>query len=429
VELQVADRRDWRPAGAAALVTALLVVVFLAVFTHLWYGVHFISDVPVYEQYAVNMASGMLPYRDFPVEYPPLAIPLFWLPWYPGSPATYATWFAVEMFALTALSGVVVCAAASWLWPRGRMPYAAAALFAATAAATGAIVENRYDAAVALVVAALLLFLVKRRYVAAAVTIGFGFALKLTPIALLPLVLILIGRRQKSIRATIACGVVALVPFLPYLIVAPGGIWHVFQYHLKRPLQIESVLGTPFLVGKALGRTTVAVGYSHVSHEIIAHGAWAVAVLSGPITLLAVGGVLWLLYRRRRFLRATPRALPTALYAVLLALMVGSKVLSPQYFVWLLPVIVLVTIDDLVLGVLSLAVLALTQIEFPAWYGRLIMLQTEPLWIVAARNLLLVCVFGLALWRVARLPTGRSASPANRLGAPVSAAARSNRMS
>jgi hypothetical protein len=404
VELQVADGSDWRPAGAAAFATALLVVVFLAVFTHLWYGVHFISDVPVYEQYAANMASGLLPYRDFPVEYPPLAIPLFWLPWYHGSLGTYTTWFAVEMFALTALSGIIVCAAAARLWPHGRLPYAAAALVAATAAATGAIIENRYDAAVALVVAALLLFLVKRRYVAAAVTIGFGFALKLTPIALLPLVLILIGRQKRSIRATIACGVVALVPFLPYLLVAPGGIWHVFEYHLKRPLQIESVLGTPFLVGRALGRTNVTVGYSHVSHAIIAHGAWAVAVLSGPITLVAVGGVLWLLYRRRRYLRATPRALPTALYAVLLALMVGSKVLSPQYFVWLLPVIALVTLDDVVLSVLSLAMLALTQVEFPTWYGRLIMLETEPLWIVAARNVLLVVVFGLALRRLARLP-------------------------
>lgn len=389
------------------LAAALLIVVFLAVFPDLWYGVHEISDVPVYQNYAQQMAGGLTPYRDFHVEYPPLAIPLFWLPWRLGA-AHYATWFAVEMFGLTVIAAALACLVALRLWPGERSLMAVAMLFAAATAACGAIIENRYDVGVAVVVAALLLFLVEHRWVAAAVTIGVGFALKITPLALLPLVLILASAWTTRIRATIGCALAALAACLPPIIQSPGGLWYVLQYHLKRPLQIESVLATPYLVGKAIGRVAVAVDYSHASHAIAAGGTRVVASFSGPLTAAALTFVLWLAWRRRSFLLAAPRALPTALYTVLLALMIGSKVLSPQYFIWLLPVVAVVTIDDLTLGALGFATLLATQIEFPFFYGRLITLQPSALWVVSARNLLLVATFAAAVRRLATMPAAGS---------------------
>ena len=70
------------------------------------------------------------------------------------------------------------------------MPYflIAAAAFAACVLATGAIIGNRYDAAVALVLAVFLLLLAYELWTPAALVLGGGFALKLTPAILLPLV-------------------------------------------------------------------------------------------------------------------------------------------------------------------------------------------------------------------------------------------------
>ena len=87
--------------------------------------------------------------------------------------------------------------------------------------------------------------------------------------------------------------------------------------------------------------------------------------------------------------------------------MTFGKVLSPQYFIWILPAWALVAARDRWLAVLGGLTLALTQAEFPALYWNLLDMQPAPLAIVVARNTLLLVTFVVALWRVWRLPGGR----------------------
>ena len=249
-----------------------------------------------------------------------------------------------------------------------------------------------------------LLCLVRRWYVAAAVALGIGFALKVTPVALLPLVLLLAGRPRRWIWPVAGFAGAAFAGFLPYLFVAPQGIWYVFQYHIERPLQIESVLGTPMLLGQALGADWAQVGYSHGSWQLIAPGADIAADLSGVLTFGALVIVYVVLLARRARLRAAPDELPLAVLTVLLALMAFSKVLSPQFFIWLLPVLALVAARDWLLGLLGGVALLLTQVEYPALYGDLLDLEAPVLALVAARNLLLVALFCVTVWRLARPP-------------------------
>ena len=44
---------------------------------HGWLSRHPIIDTPVYEKYCELMVQGQVPYRDFDVEYPPGALPVF----------------------------------------------------------------------------------------------------------------------------------------------------------------------------------------------------------------------------------------------------------------------------------------------------------------------------------------------------------------
>ena len=90
--------------------------------------------------------------------------------------------------------------------------------------------------------------------------------------------------------------------------------------------------------------------------------------------------------------------------ALLLALMTFGKVLSPQYFIWILPAWALVAARDRWIAVLGGLTLALTQAEFPALYWNLLDMETAPLAIVVTRNTLLLATFAVALWRVWRLP-------------------------
>jgi hypothetical protein len=393
---------------AVLVATSLTLLVLVAVLPHLWYWMHSISDISVYQGYAMRMAQGMHPYRDFPVEYPPLAVPLFRLPGHVYDLAAYTHWFTLQMGVVTLLTGGVTAAGAARLWPLGGRAYAAAALFAVSVALIGAIIVNRYDAAVALLLAVFLLCLFERWYIAAAFVLGLGFALKFTPAALLPLVFILAGQPRRWGWLIGAFAAAALAPFLPYLS-SPGGVWYAFHYYLARPLQIESVLGTPMLLGKLLGLNSATFASDFGSQSLVAPGVGVAARLSGALMVIALGAGYALVWRRRERLRAVAADVPLAVLPLILALMTAGKVLSPQYFIWILPAVALVAARDRVLAVLAGLVLVLTQVEFPAWYWGYIAMDRAPVSVVVARNILLVVFFGAALWRLWRLPAAPAA--------------------
>ena len=71
---------------ALALPAGLIALAFVAwalPLQHAAFWVHRdnVGDVRIYAQYAREMAKGLVPYRDFRVEYPPGATFIFWLVW------------------------------------------------------------------------------------------------------------------------------------------------------------------------------------------------------------------------------------------------------------------------------------------------------------------------------------------------------------
>ena len=396
---QAAHKASTSLAVVVSIVLTALVLVFLL--PNLWYGLHDISDIPVYQGYSQRIAHGERPFTpSFEVEYPPLAIPLFRLPGHADDLHAYAHWFTIDMGIVTLLAAAVTAVAACRFWPRGGRAYVAAVLFPVGVALIGAIIVNRYDAAVALLIAIFLLCLSARWHTAAAFVLGLGFALKFTPAAMLPLVLILVGHPRRWVWPLIAFGAAAATPFLPYVFSSPRGLWYVFQYHLERPLQIESVLGTPMLFGKLIGVSQATWGYSHGSHSLVAKGAALAGNMSGALTVLAVAGIYLLIWRRRARLRAAAPDVAIAVLALVLALMTFGKVLSPQYFIWTLPAWALVAARDRVVAVLGGLTLLLTGIEFPKYYWNILDMQHGPLALLIARNLMLVATFGFAAWRL-----------------------------
>jgi hypothetical protein len=106
--------------------------------------------------------------------------------------------------------------------------------------------------------------------------------------------------------------------------------------------------------------------------------------------------------------------------------MTFGKVLSPQYFIWILPAWALVAARDRWIAVLGGLALALTQAEFPALYWNLLDMQPLPLAIVVARNTLLLASFVVTLWRVWRLPDRGDAAVRDAEAAPGLAATRAS---
>ena len=393
------------PFVAVFVSLALTTLVLLVLFPNLWYEMHAISDIPTYQGYAQRLAQGERPFTEsFKVEYPPLAIPLFRLPGHVDHNKQYRHRFSVMMGVITLLAAAVTTLAACRFWPRGGRAYVAGVLFAVSVAFTGAIIINRYDAAVALLIAGFLLCLANRWYTAAAFVLGMGFALKFTPAAMLPLVLVLAGPPRRWVWPVVAFCAAAAAPFLPYVFSSPSGMWYVFHYYLARPLQVERVLGTPLLIGQLLHIHSIAWASNFGSQQLIGPGASLLSNSSGALMLLGLAGVYLLVWRRRERLRASTPDQAIAVLALILALMTFGKVLSPQYFIWTLPAWVLVAARDRVIAVVGGLTLIFTQIEFPKLYWVFLDWMTLPLLVVIVRNLLLVAFFAVAVWRLWGLP-------------------------
>lgn len=383
----------------------------------LGYGFFDISDVPhYYVNFVLRMADGLVPYRDFFVEYPPLFVPLLVAAGLDVDQATFADRFAILMATLVAVACAVTALASSPYEEDGedaesQRPYLVAAVSSAFTLLLGPIAANRYDPAVALVIALVLFFMARARWQAATAMIGAGFALKVTPAMLLPLALILAPAPQLR-RMVVAFTVTAGAPFLFVLMLgheSAGNLGRMFAYHLDRPLEIESVLATPFWIARLAGFLDIKVGLVAGSQVIVSAAADAIAKLSSVVLAASLGAVFALVWRRREVVRADGSLQLLAVLATLLASFVGSKVLSPQYFVWVIPVAALVAVERRLLGVLVVAALVLTHVLFPANYWLFARSQAPAaIAIVVVRNLIVVAAFALSLRSLWALPYARN---------------------
>ena len=114
----------------------------------------------------------------------------------------------------------------------------------------------------------------------------------------------------------------------------------------------------------------------------------AVATLATLVQLTAIVAV-WILYRRGP---ATGQRLVVAAAAAVTAFAAFGKVLSPQFLIWLIPLVPLA--GGFVAPGLLLAALGLTQAFFPDRYRGVLDIGRET-WLVLGRNLVLVALFAV----------------------------------
>jgi uncharacterized membrane protein len=407
-----AERRQALAAGLLAL------VVFGAAWALLHRGFYRrdqIVDTPVYQDYGEKMLDGQVPYLDFRVEYPPAALPVFLLPAIGDrhDEATYRRNFERLMVicGLLAIAGVAIALAAVRAEPE-RL-FAALAFAALAPLALGSVILTRFDLwPTALLVLGLAAVLSGRLRTGLGV-LGLAAAAKIFPVVVVPPALVYIWRNRGRREALVCAGVFAAVLavcFLPFVRLSPGGVWDSLHRQADRPLQIESLGSSFLLVAHQLGAWTVHLNLSHGSQNQGGSFASALAAVQSAVQALVVIG-LWVAFARGP---ATQERLLRYSAACVAAFIAYGKVLSPQFLIWLLPLVPLVRGRR---GLAASAVLAvalvLTQLWFPYRYWRLALQQDAiASWLVLARDLVLV---GLVL--VLAIPFRREAQAADRVPA------------
>jgi uncharacterized membrane protein len=373
------------------------------------YGDWLFGDVRFYDTWANMMSNHLVPYRDFNIEYPPGALPVFLGPVYLrklfGYSGTYYDWFRVELLVIGLLMLVATAYALAQLGTSRRRAYAALCLVGIGPVLLGPDALARFDYWPALLAVAAVAALVARRPMLACGFAGIGTAVKVFPVVLIPLALIELWRMHgaRAVAKGIALSVAVLAAItLPFLIVAPDGISWALHRQLNRPLQVESLAAVFFGAAHQVAGVHLHVVKSAGSDNLVGSGPHLASTLSGVLTLLATLAVYVLYARSKR----TREQLAVASVAAVAGYIAFSKVFSPQYLVWLVPLVPLVAgRRGLRAWILFFAIGAMTQVWSPYRYGDYHKLHTPWLiWLVFARDLLVVLLFALLL-----LPLRRNA--------------------
>ena len=397
-------RADGRHALAAAVAGAALFAAAWALLHVGFYDDSPISDTPVYRAYGEQLLEGKLPYRDFDLEYPPGALPAFALPAF-GAGADYEALFEAAMLVCGAVAVALLALALAALGVSPGRLYGAVALAALAPLLLGPVILTRYDLWPAALCAAALAALLWGRERLGFAALGLGVAAKLYPLALVPVALVFVVRRRGGREAANALGVFGLVVaavFLPFALVAPSGVAESFERQFERPLQIESLGAALLLAGRQLGIYDPTIVSSHGSQNLAGSLPDGLATAQTVLQALAVAGV-WLAFARGR---AGPVELVAASAAAVAAAVAFGKVVSPQFLIWLVPLVPFVVGAARVrpatlVAIVFAASLVLTQLWFPSRYWDVVAL--EPVgWLVLLRDVALVALFAVLAFAIRR---------------------------
>jgi hypothetical protein len=362
----------------------------------------FAGDLPVYHRYGLQLLGGSIPYLDFNMEYPPLALLPMTLPLLGTPPGGIDDLGYIWRFAL--VEGALAVAGGWLVFEATGRSRSALASWVVLVGLGWASVALRYDLWPVLCVLVAVL-VVDRRPGAAGIALGLGTMLKLYPLALLPVLgAYALARRDRSgfVRLLAGCASVAiLVMATAWALAGPASLqWLLYQQ--DRGLQIES-LGAGLLLGlHALVSWPLDVTFAFGSVQVRGPGS-DLLVAASPIALAALLGLVTMvaaLRFRRDYARlgtVPGSSLHFASAAAIAMLLVGSKVLSMQYVIWLLPFAILLPRR---VGWLLLAITALSTAIFTTDYTGLWRLETPMIGVLLVRNLLLAV---LATWLLIEL--------------------------
>lgn len=283
------------------------------------------SDISVL-YYWRGLKDGQIPFIDADLEYPVLTgafmeltrrlVVLFGGQSAPGLSDAEVAHAAGLFLGINAVVLFLLFAVVVWAHLRMHRPWDALMIAASPAIMTAGLIN--WDALVVALTALALLAWSRRRPVWAGIWLGLGIAAKLYPVLLLvPLaVLCLRTNKLRDFFLTVAATVGAwLAVNLPVYLLAPEGWLNFWTFNVDRGGDLGSIWYVLSLAGVQLGSVSKLVA------ALMVVGTAAICVI--------------LLLAPRR-----PRLAQGVFLIVALFLMV-NKVYSPQYVLWLLPLLVL----------------------------------------------------------------------------------------
>jgi Gpi18-like mannosyltransferase len=366
------------------------------------------STIGVYFDTSSSVLKGSLPYRDFTLEYPPFALFFFILPrLFTSNFHVYAVLFDMEIFLSDLVGLYLVYRIARYA---GEAPWKMLAIYSAGILAMGPIVAELYDIFPAIMVLLSLYCFWIGRHKTAWFVLSVGVVTKIYPAAIAPVFLFYYVRNRQYRRiwsGLLVFAATGLALMVPFIATTPGGLLSFINYHVQRGTQIESTYGAFLLFAGKLGSTLAHLAFGNGAWNVTGPLADTLAAVSPFITLLFLLMSYWLIFRRLEPGKSRISELGTHSLLVIAVILFTSKVLSPQYLIWLFPLLpVLAGRQRYAIWAVFIVIGALTYYVFPLHYVGLIYHNTGPIIVLLVRDMLVIALAVLAAISLYRLKTG-----------------------
>ncbi|MGD0653011.1 MAG: phospholipid carrier-dependent glycosyltransferase [Thermoguttaceae bacterium] len=396
--VQSTSTRDGRTWTITKVLLAVAIALFVLTRSYiLFFFRPMLSDVWMYYEYAVKAVDWQItPYtEEFVIPYPPLA---YWTTCAPRmfddrriksnqdpqiAPIyfDYNRGFRGLMF-LCDLASFVMLLLIAWK-RRPQMAPWAALIYIITTAILGPVLYDRLDVALLMLIM-LGIYCWTRSLrespwsipwaTLAYAIFGLGISFKIIPLLCVPFLLLADfhapRRYTRLVSASVVLAATISVPFLIQWSVTGPSVFDIFQFHAEREIHLESLYSSLMSIASAFG-ATVFITQSHGAYNL-SGDLWHVMKILSTLLLLGflAGEGLWALLRWSRYTRQD--AYRIACY-VIPGSVILSNVLSPQYFIWAFPLVLLLAIEifpegrvrPLILAGLLIAVAVMTTWLFP----------------------------------------------------------------
>jgi uncharacterized membrane protein len=356
---------------------AILVIGYLCVYDLLFS--HISDDMGLYFRYAQNVMKGFIPFKDFNIEYPPFSLYYMVLPYLLGGRTieTYhLTWNILNAFLLF-IPCMIFCIYEK-SWRKGLIFIGLLALFPAE------ITFQRLDVIMAVLVFLSLYASTKHKNYLSIVLLAFATSLKFVPILLLP-ALLMQTSKKKALLQILLFMIIILACLLPFLFQGAtfANLLYFWDYNKNREIQLESLWSTigmifhqPVNVYTAYGAKNLSFHYSNVYAQI--------AMYVTLLYILVCYSIAWF-KKQNIFLLGC---------VCLMGLILLNKVLSPQYLLWIIPLIPFAirdfpSIHRAIFISLLATIILITHFIVPIFYMQLISLESFAVVLLTVRNILL----------------------------------------
>ncbi|HEY4026060.1 MAG TPA: glycosyltransferase 87 family protein [Candidatus Dormibacteraeota bacterium] len=346
------DRRERLAlAGLVAVLLGSLVFYMHTAFGH--------GDITLYHRYAQAFWLGSPRLHSLPAEYPLLSLVPFTLTLLPPL-RDFVSVFALWMLVLFVAGYAAI---------RGRESGRAAEVCGVyLALGCFATVLGRFDLVPAAATVLAYWAARERRFTLAYGLLAVGTLLKLYPLFIVPIVVLEQYRTLKLHPLRTAPPRAVLLGlglffgsvaggFAISAALNPGGWLGSFTYNAQRPLQVESVPASLLWLSGLVG-LDVAPDHSFHSYNMVGTIARELSLLA---ELGLVGGSLWVYWRQLAGRLSFGRAITLCLLIVVCT----NRVFSPQYLMWVVPMVAIMERDY---DGVWLAICALTTLIFPYAY-------------------------------------------------------------